>query len=207
MTTGLIESYLRLRRIIGLLGLLLPALLAGTAAALDGQALQPSLSAYYHTGARDLFVLVLGAIGVALLAYRGHDRSDVRATRVAGLCALAVALLPTEPALGATAMQQAIGAAHATSAGAFFTTMGYISLVLFRRTDQPHPTAAKLRRNRVYAVAGTIVLGCVIALGALHLVAERSPLVFWIESLAVMAFGAAWLVKGEAIMADDPLAR
>lgn len=58
--TGLVTDYLRLRRAIGVLGVLLPAALYARAG------WQPSISAMYHTEARDLFVGALLVIATLL---------------------------------------------------------------------------------------------------------------------------------------------
>lgn len=56
-----------------------------------------SLSGFYYTHMRNLFVGAMCAVGVFLAAYRGHDRWDDRLTNVAGLAAICVALFPTMP--------------------------------------------------------------------------------------------------------------
>lgn len=197
----LVISALYLRRAIGAIGLLLPAALLLVALLVDGQALQPSISAYYYSGARDVFIVAMGAIGVYLLAYKGYDRRDAQCSRLAGVCALCVALLPTEPATAATAAQEFAGLLHSAFAGGFFLALAYMCLVLFRLSAGAE-TPRKRRRNQVYTASGYAILACVAALVLLGLVDERLPLVFWVESLAVMAFGSAWLVKGEAVLAD-----
>ena len=56
-----------------------------------------SLSGFYYTHMRNLFVGAICAVGVFLVAYRGHDRWDDRLTNVAGLAAICIALFPTMP--------------------------------------------------------------------------------------------------------------
>jgi len=56
-----------------------------------------SLSGFYYTHMRNLFVGAMCAVGVFLVAYRGHDRWDDRLTNVAGLAAICIALFPTMP--------------------------------------------------------------------------------------------------------------
>jgi hypothetical protein len=43
----------------------------------------------------------------------------------------------------------------------------------------------------------------VVALPAVKTVVERLTPVFWLESLAVVAFGVSWLTKGETILKDQ----
>jgi hypothetical protein len=56
-----------------------------------------SLSGFYYTHMRNLFVGSMCAVGVFLIAYYGHDRWDDRLTNVAGLAAICIALFPTMP--------------------------------------------------------------------------------------------------------------
>lgn len=59
-----------------------------------------SLSAYYWTGAHDVVVAALCAVGALLVAYTGtHDVEDALLD-VAGFLAVVVALTPTEPTTG-----------------------------------------------------------------------------------------------------------
>jgi hypothetical protein len=71
----LVISYLTLRKVIGLLGLALPFLAMVGARLLFHTGLQVSLSAYYHTGMRDVLVGILFAIGFFLGGYKGYERA------------------------------------------------------------------------------------------------------------------------------------
>jgi hypothetical protein len=56
-----------------------------------------SLSGFYYTHMRNLFVGAMCAMGVFFAAYRGYDRWDSRLTNVAGFAAICIALFPTMP--------------------------------------------------------------------------------------------------------------
>ena len=56
-----------------------------------------SLSGFYYTHMRNVFVGAMCAMGVFLAAYRGYDRWDSRLTNFAGLAAICIALFPTMP--------------------------------------------------------------------------------------------------------------
>jgi hypothetical protein len=60
-----------------------------------GNDLPDSLSGYYYSHMRNLFVGGMCAAGVFLFFYRGDDRSERWATNVAGAFALGIAFLPT----------------------------------------------------------------------------------------------------------------
>src|SRR5437762_6551311 len=70
-------SYRTLRRVVGLLGVSLPIVLALWGFALAGKVqLQPSISDYYSLRTRDALVGVLFTIGWFLFTYRGYDWRD-----------------------------------------------------------------------------------------------------------------------------------
>jgi hypothetical protein len=202
----LVLSYLTLRRAVGVIGLALPPVLAIGGLLLDGSGLQPTISDYYYTSMRNVLVGSLCAIAVFLGSYR-YGRPDAAAGSVAAVAAVGVALFPTTPA-GDPGGVDTVGVVHLVSAATFFLTLAYFCLALFTRTD-PHrpPTWRKRQRNVVYRVCGVTILVSI----ALTVVVEALPEegwvttahpVFWLESLAAIAFGVAWFVKGETILTD-----
>jgi hypothetical protein len=63
-------------------------------------------------------------------------------------------------------------------------------------------------RNRVYRVCGWLMLACVAGIAVFKLTLSDAwvrdhRVVFWLETIAITAFGVSWLVKGEAILADE----
>lgn len=97
--SDLARSYLGIRLLIGVLGMSLPiALVLVDKWFLAGSAtLRGSMSAYYHSSARDLFVGGLVATGVILCSYLSWRwRSwDFWLSLVAGLAVIGVAAFPT----------------------------------------------------------------------------------------------------------------
>lgn len=204
----LVLSYLGLRKAIGTIGIALPFVLAFGKVLLEGPGIQSSMSAYYHTAMRDVFVGSLCAIAVFLMSYRGYERQDYIAGKLACAFAIGVAFFPTAPDLEPTAREKMLSMAHSLFAMAFFITLAYFSLAQFRKTDPSKPpTPRKLQRNKVYTVCGWTILTCILLIAVVALFPGDSPVkrldpVFWLESLAVVAFGISWLTKGEAILKD-----
>jgi hypothetical protein len=101
-----LAAYLRMRLVIGAFALSLPLLLWAVESALSDRvnpsedlpgSLRGSMSASYHSSARDLFVASLVVIGVFLLVYRvSQRRLENRTTTAAGFLVIVVALLPTK---------------------------------------------------------------------------------------------------------------
>jgi membrane protein CcdC involved in cytochrome C biogenesis len=204
----LVLSYLDLRKSVGVIGTLLPFVVSIGKLLVDGPGVLSSVSTYYYSTMRDVFVGSICAIGVFLWSYRGYDWRDAVAATVAAFSAIGLALFPIAPDTGATASQITIGNFHIGFAAVFFLTLAYFSLVLFRktRTDVP-PTHMKLVRNKVYTVCGYTILTAILLIAAVHFLATESPIravspVFWLEALACVAFGVSWFVKGEAILKD-----
>jgi len=207
-TSSLVISYLTLRKAVGLIGVSLPFVLVVGKWLTQGWGIQSSMSAYYYTSMRDVFVGSLCAIGVFLLSYRGYDDTDNLMGNLTCAFAVGIAIFPTSPGAGASATQTVIGYVHLACAIAYFLTLAYYSLVLFTKTNTPkHMTRRKKQRNVVYVWCGYIIVACVALILVYFLFLKNTGLaaldpVFWLESTAVLAFGVSWLTKGEAILAD-----
>ncbi len=201
-------SYVGLRRAIGIIALALPPTLVVGQLLLDGKPWPNSISAYYYTSMRNVFVGAMCALGVFLLSYR-YRREDNRLSTVAAVCALGIALFPTAQEGTTTTGEDWVRAVHFGCAAVFFLVLAGFSLLVFTRTDGPL-TSRKLLRNRVYRLCGVIIVVSLAAAGG-NALWERSfdgyPLrddnaLFWLESIAVWAFGLSWLVKGNFLLAD-----
>lgn len=205
----IIVNYMTLRKAIGWMGLTLPLALVlrewvSVLYAGVGQALLPSMSAYYYASARDLFVGDLAAIGLFLGLYNGYDSRDRWTSAIAGAAATGVAMFPMAPA-GAAGLAVWCGWAHFICALAFFGALAWFCLVLFPKTSGDL-TPEKLIRNEVYKTCGYVIVAGVVLLAVVAMTIDHSPWVFWIEAAMVAAFGFSWLVKGEAFLADQGVA-
>jgi drug/metabolite transporter (DMT)-like permease len=196
-------SYLTLRRVVGILGVSLPPILVvGCVVLGSGAELQDSISDYYGTDMRNVFVGVLFAIGLFLFSYRGYERKDDIAGDLACILALGVALFPT------TSESKAIRAVHFLSATGLFLVLSYFSLVLFTKTKRGvSPTPEKQIRNWIYVACGGIMLACIASIALYYALLQSTPVaaikpVFWLESMALWAFGLSWFVKGETVWVD-----
>lgn len=138
----LIVSYMLLRQTVGWIGTLLPAVLL-VGVAISSAASRPgSMSGYYYTDMRNIFVGALCALGVFLGAYAGYDEVDRWITNIAGLGAIGVAFCPTKPAVCAagtqacpassvthlSTSQQLVGDIHLVFAATTFIALGLMAL-------------------------------------------------------------------------------
>ena len=210
----IVENFYRLRRILGYLGFLLPAVLILGDLPLGG--VTPSISDFYHTLLRDIYVGILTAIGIFLLCYtgfrpKGSDRiSDDVITTIAGIAALVVAFVPNKGTLNTSWEPEALtqhlfgvwGAemTHHVAALTLLLCLAYLSYFRFART-------AQAGRRRTYVICAWVIL---LATVMTFLVAwfrkygseEQAQivldyrLVFWFEAIGFWAFSVSWLVKG-----------
>ena len=207
---------LTLRRMIGLLGILLPfVLLFGGYLSQCSVLMRPSISAYYYTTVGYLFVGIMLVTGAFLICYRGYSESksecresklcarirkwcpwirDDGLTSVAGLLAILVAVLPTaahghKPDL--------VNQVHWGVAGAFLVATAVMSHCQFTlgKDTKNHPLYRYCAR--VIFVAVLVILGDFLADGPLRRMIPT--IVWWLEAFAVAAFGFSWLVKSEMI--------
>jgi hypothetical protein len=203
-----ILSFLALRRTVGAVSIGLPVVLASWGYGVLG-GVKPSMSQFYYTDMRDIFVGSLLVIGVFLLAYRGYDKtpdekiSDVCLMRIAGVSVILVALLPTNPICPLPGCNEACiihpvrGVVHLVAAGVFLAAIGVVSFAKFSRTRNA-------RMKAVYKGLGAVTLGALAIMAALFVPFINAlwpnrpeTLTFWLETVAVVAFGLAWLAKGK----------
>lgn len=208
-------TYKTLRRSIGFIGILFPAVLI-IGARFFGRCytVQDSISEYYYTIMGDSFVGILCAIAFFLIVYQGYDSHDNFATNLGGLFAVGIALFPTTHAANPTcafispSLPVGVDVLHYISAALFFATLAYVSFFLFTKSKEDI-TEMKAKRNSVYKTVGVIIVVCILAIfllhqiGSLSAIATKYKLVFILEWVALIAFGISWCLKGEVFMVDD----
>ena len=127
-----VRSYFFFRKGIGVIGVAFPIVLViGTVISQRSLGFSDSISAYYYSVMRNVFVGILCAIGVFLICYRYEHLDDLVST-LAGVFAIGVALFPTAPDVGATEQQMMIGTWHYIFAVGFFVTLAIFALWIFR---------------------------------------------------------------------------
>jgi hypothetical protein len=212
-------SYLALRKAVGILALVLPfALIIGNIVFTPlGQTrtwpnplFAGSISDYYWTCMGHFLTGTLCAIAMFLLCCRGYDLQDEIAGYVACGFALGVAFCPTTPDNPPfTPIQNALGSAHEIFAALMFLVLSYFCLFLFTKTTPGgDPTSRKLQRNLVYKVCGSIMILSMVVMTSLHIPAvgrlfQHINVLLIFETVCLLAFGVAWLTKGEAILKDE----
>ncbi len=216
---SLIISYLLLRKVVGLLGVSLPVVLV-LYALFTPIGFQNTVSHFYYTEMRDIFVGIMCAIGLFLFSYNGYDRSERWAGIIACVCAIGIALLPTAPGESNLLCLQCtlhdgqntlshsskyIDYLHKSFAVTLFLILTRFSLVSFPKSNVPEKemTEGKRRRNRIYRISGSVMLIMLLVVlpDLRESIAHWHP-IFWLESVVIFAFGISWLVKGKAIFGE-----
>ena len=209
-----VDTYRRIRKAIGVLGILLPIVLCVfSLIPFFNTSIQSSISHYYYTNLRELFTGVLCAVGLFLIRYKGHSnpnffKNDSKLTNIAGFMAFGVALMPTSPNACSdkiysliTICSEELGWLHYGFAGIFFIVLSIISINVFtigqeKNTEIP---VSIINENNIYKVCGYAMLLCIILT---PICAELecfnySTLIF--EALMLFAFGTSWLIKGRIL--------
>ncbi len=194
-------SYIGLRKAVGWIGILLPFALWFGATLIFKEDAQNTMSHYYYTSMRNLFVGSLCAVGLFLFFYAGYDQWDDWSANLAGVFAIGIAWLPTtEYGL------DTIGILHFVCATAFFLILSGISIFLFTKTNQgAEIEKPKKNRNAIYKICGYVMIVCLVAILIYVLFLQENKvtsLIYWAEAIALIAFGVSWLTKGGSIFPD-----
>ena len=192
-------SYATLRRVVGLLGVALPVVVAIVGFVVMGWwRFEPTISDYYAIdSARNAFVGILFTIAWFLFTYRGFDWRDRTTGVVACVFALCVALVPcTVPA---------VAIYHYLAAAGLFIALAIFAL-LFRQS-RGLMTPEKQTRNGIYLACAIVMIVCIAAIGLFKASLDGTlwigiPAVYALETLALWAFGVSWFIKGETLFKD-----
>jgi hypothetical protein len=207
---SLLISTLHYRKVVGLMGLFLTPVLYLFA----GCFIPDSISSYYYQASSTIFVGTMCSIGLFLCCYEGYDLGDHVGSFIAGMAAVMVGLCPTapDPPTMPTPHQLFMGDIHLASATVFFLAITYLCWFQFVQSDKSlkNQTPQKRIRNGVYRFCGLIMLVGLLGVEANHVWGDAFKAVFTVvkpvwffETIAIVAFGFAWLVKGEGLIWDE----
>lgn len=190
----IVETYFVLRMVIAAGALILPAALLLWVALDPGVTMMGSLSAFYYSPARSLFVGILVAIGVALVAYRGYTGGENALLNGAGILTIVVAWVPTgDSSLPGLTVA---GVVHAAAAVGFFVLAALSIFFYGQETLGSLPDPNLRRRYRVaYRVLAVLVVAFPAAAVLVAWALGPSVALFAGEAAALYAFAAFWLVK------------
>ncbi len=227
------RSDLYFKRFLGFLAIAFPFLLLVGRMLFDGFGMKDSISDYYYTSMKNVLVGGLVALAILLICYRYARVDDVASTIAGlcaiGVAIFPTAPSDHVP----TAREMTTGTAHYVFAAAFFLILAFYAIFIFTEPFAPFPrfrrsmwrvllrhfgvvaprspshgaTRRKRQRNTVYLGCGGVIITCIVLLLIPRIFHFALPAVlhyvFWLETLAVCAFGFAWVVKGEVLLKDQ----
>lgn len=201
----------RMRIMIGVLGMILPWLVA-----LITLSWPQSISiTYYSIFAVGTFMVVLGSAGILLINYKGYEKIDDITATIAGIFGILICLFPMtylpDPQMKTGILHLPSNISnifHCISAAGFFGTLAFMSFFLFTKTDGVLTHKKKIK-NIIYRVCGIGMVASFL-LFLLNYIPNFAPynLTWIIEAIALFFFGTSWIVKSNAFpFLDDKYAK
>ena len=214
---SIVISYMNLRTVIGILGMLLPIMCFVWCLLFNNRIVLESISMHYYTNFRDIFVGILITFSVFLITYKGYDALDNIITIIIGGSGIGVALFPCENEaviekvsflLLSTSQTSVV---HYSCAGLFFALLAFNSFFLFTKSNEKvMRKSRKYYRNIVFRISGIIiVVGLVGVLVSLIFASmdfrNKSHIILILEAIMLTAFGISWFIKGGVLIKDKKL--
>ena len=199
------KTYLRLRNLCGLLGVLLPwlALFSAGIAERPSDEWWWSISATYYQSPALVGVLVPACL--LLICYVGYNDADNVITTTSGIMGLGIVLfpcsvswLPEGSLVGFFQIPMEVSSVvHGICAGCFFLLIALNSILMFTKSDGEMTDRKKIR-NRIYRICGYGMIAVEAAFLLTRIIQGDTYLTMIYEIILLILFGFAWLVKGEA---------
>lgn len=184
---------LRLRAMIGWLGMLLPWIVV----LLIGYFPQSISATWFDQRTCTSFMIILGSASLLLMSYKGYEKIDDILLTCAGIAGLLICIFPCNARpgqdIGTFMIDSKIsGMIHNVSAIVFFVLLAYNSFFLFTKSSGEMTTKKKIR-NIIYRICGIGMLGSF----ALLLVPAFPCRTWVIEAAALFFFGVSFLTKAD----------
>jgi hypothetical protein len=178
--------------------------------------LKSSISYYYYSSVGEIFTSALFAVALFLFCYKGHPLrkgefglSDKAMSNLAAFFALGIVIFPASSShcipdnLRIFISSKNTGIIHFIFAGLFFTSLSFISIFNFRRTEKVSEFGTKPPHN-LYKYCGFIMLTSILFIFVYSKILKHKFIwldnlypVFILETIALLAFGVSWLTKGK----------
>lgn len=160
-----------------------------------------SISAAYYAGGWSQSILIgfLFAIAALMLAYNGWSEREMVLSKVAAVAGLGVALFPC----ACCAHTPPLAWVHGASASVMFLILAWFCWVFYRRARTKSFAQARVRA-RIYLVCAVLILGVMSTIAVDEWLlgtgcARDSRLVFYGETVGLVAFGISWLTASRVL--------
>jgi len=203
-----------MRRFIGVLGIALPIIIVFGGFIQNGFVILDSISNYYYTNMRDFFVGILCGVSLFLISYTGYEKIDNLIGNLAGIFAFGIITFPAsmysgrDVRVGIFLINDTIsGYIHLIFSALFFILLSYNSIFLFTKHGPGRISREKKHRNVIYRLCGIIMIVSMVLIIIYTsffktTVAWKIHPVLILETVALLAFGISWLVKGNTLYKD-----
>lgn len=183
---------LRLRAMIGWLGMLLPWIVV----LLLGYFPQSISATWFYQETCTSFMIILGSASLLLMSYKGYEVIDDIILTCAGIAGLCICLFPCSAQGGkiGTFMidSNLSGIIHNVSAVVFFALLAYNAFFLFTKSTGAMTIKKKIR-NIIYRICGVGMIGSF----ALMLLPSFPIQIWLVETIALFFFGISFLTKAD----------
>ncbi|GBO53404.1 hypothetical protein APA_1311 [Pseudanabaena sp. lw0831] len=191
------NSYTTFRLGLAALGLLFPLILWWGGLLFQVE-FQDSISAYYHTSMRDVFVGSLFSTGVFLYCYKGFTDLENYVLNFAGICAVLVSLFPTSASNPLKCETFTSPYLHGIFALLFFAAIAFVCIFQAPKTLYLiNPPEKRNLYGLAYKALGFLMIGLPLLATLLLLFRSeaRDHFVYFAELAGIYVFGAYWIVK------------
>ena len=206
------EGYHTIRQGIGVLGVLFPVVLINIGGYFFYLDIQDSLSSYYTTPMRNVYIGLLCTIGICLLLYKGFSDLENWMLNAAGAFAFFTAIIPSSLPAVKGHPPYTWGLLHYTCAGLFFFLIGSVCFFLAATSldyldklegeNKGGINTEKFRKR--YKRFGLAMWGLPAALGLWSLIDKDFQYVVLLGEIAVVwTFSFYWLVKCDEMKTVD----
>jgi len=156
----------------------------------------------------------LSGVALFLISYKGYETIDDIVANMSGMFALGMILFPTAMysgkavKVGMFLLDDNISEnIHLAFGALFFLALSFNSLFLFTRRHPGVMGKEKKRRNVIYRVCGIVMILAIVCITAYTIALRGTSLaainpVLILESVALIAFGISWWVKGNTLFRD-----
>ncbi|MBE8522839.1 hypothetical protein ILP97_36030 [Amycolatopsis sp. H6(2020)] len=195
LRNSITKTYLALRWGMVGIGLILPFFLLIVHHWVTAAPQPDSISGYYHTPLRDVFVGALVTTGAFMVLYKIFTPIENWLLNIAGVSAILVAMLPCAVPTGFPPAEFTSPAAHKVFAITTFGCLGLVAMFCANKTlDKERLSKKKVKIFHVFYKTIGVLMIAFPGVVALFYAAGTANL-FWVESAGLWVFSAYWGAK------------
>ncbi|WP_372672052.1 hypothetical protein [Amycolatopsis kentuckyensis] len=187
------KTYYALRWGMAGIAFLLPFFLLFVGPLTDSLPQPDSISGYYHTPLRDVFVGALVTTGTFMVLYKIFTPLENWLLNVAGVSAVLVAMLPCAVPDGRPPAEFTFPVGHAVFAIITFVCIGLTAIFCANNTIGLLPPGKRKVFRITYRTIGVLMIVLPALIGVFDLAGWVN--LFWVEAAGLWVFSAYWIAK------------